>query len=144
MNQITKLTPDSFFETEFSDESFDNLLTDLKQIDSKIFEVDFILRENKLVDLYKVVKDSVILSSENYRLKTIEKFYKLDREEDIASGQDSLVAFEKYLDSGHKEILDEIIKYNEQDCKSLIYLQEWLISIKPDEIDIPEKIEEEN
>ena len=40
MNQITKLTPDSFFETEFSDESFDNLLTDLKQIDSKIFEVD--------------------------------------------------------------------------------------------------------
>ena len=114
-----------------------------QKYETKIFEVDFILRENKLVDLY-VVKDSVILSSENYRLKTIEKFYKLDREEDIASGQDSLVAFEKYLDSGHKEILDEIIKYNEQDCKSLIYLQEWLISIKPDEIDSPEKIEEEN
>ena len=115
-----------------------------QKYETKIFEVDFILRENKLVDLYKVVKDSVILSSENYRLKTIEKFYKLDREEDIASGQDSLVAFEKYLDSGHKEILDEIIKYNEQDCKSLIYLQEWLISIKPDEIDSLEKIEEEN
>ena len=115
-----------------------------QKYETKIFEVDFILRENKLVDLYKVVKDSVILSSENYRLKTIEKFYKLDREEDIASGQDSLVAFEKYLDSGHKEILDEIIKYNEQDCKSLIYLQEWLISIKPDEIDSSEKIEEEN
>ena len=42
-----------------------------QKYETKIFEVDFILRENKLVDLYKVVKDSVILSSENYRLKTI-------------------------------------------------------------------------
>ena len=37
----------------------------------KIKEVDFILRENKFVDLFKVVKDSVLLSAENYRLKTI-------------------------------------------------------------------------
>ena len=106
-----------------------------QKYETKISEVDFILREKKLIDLYKVVKDSVILSTENYRLKTIEKFYKLDREEDIASGQDSLVAFEKYLESGHDEILQEIIKYNEQDCKSLIHLQEWLIKIKPKNID---------
>ena len=58
----------------------------------------------------------------------------LDREENIASGQDSLVAFEKYLESGHEDILQEIIKYNQQDCKSLIYLQEWLIKIKPKNI----------
>ena len=107
-----------------------------QKYETKINEVDFILRENKLIDLYKVVKDSVILSTENYRLKTIEKFYKLDREEDIASGQDSLVAFEKYLESGHSEILEEIIKYNEQDCKSLIYLQEWLLKIKPKDIEL--------
>ena len=107
-----------------------------QKYETKIAEVDFILRERKLIDLYKVVKDSVILSTENYRLKTIEKFYKLDREEDIASGQDSLVAFEKYLESGHDEILEEIIKYNEQDCRSLIYLQEWLIKIKPKDIEI--------
>lgn len=40
MDQVTKLTPDSFFETEFSDESFDQLLTDLKLIDSKVFDID--------------------------------------------------------------------------------------------------------
>jgi len=109
--------------------------------ETKISEVDFILREKKLIDLYKVLKDSVILSTENYRLKTIEKFYKLDREENIASGQDSLVAFEKYLESGHEDILQEIIKYNQQDCKSLIYLQEWLIKIKPKNIKSSEKHE---
>ena len=100
----------------------------------KIKEVDFILREKKFIDLFKVVKDSVLLSVENYRLKTIEKFYNLDREEDISSGQDSLVAFENYLESGHQDILDEIVLYNKQDCKSLIYLQSWLNDIKPKEI----------
>ena len=100
----------------------------------KIKEVDFILRENKFVDLFKVVKDSILLSAENYRLKTIEKFYNLGRDEDIASGQDSLVAFENYLESGHEEILDEIILYNKQDCKSLIFLQSWLNDLKPKEI----------
>ena len=40
MNQITKLTPESFFETEFTDESYNNLLTDLKRIDKKLFGVN--------------------------------------------------------------------------------------------------------
>ena len=82
-----------------------------QKYETKIFEVDFILREKKLIDLFKVVKDSLLLSAENYKLKTIEKFYQINREEDISSGQDSLVAFEKYLDSGHEDILEEIILY---------------------------------
>lgn len=38
MDQVTKLTPGSIFETEFTDESFDQLMTDLNQIDSKILD----------------------------------------------------------------------------------------------------------
>ena len=37
-DQLSKLKPDSFFETEFTDESYEALKTDLKTIDSKIFE----------------------------------------------------------------------------------------------------------
>jgi hypothetical protein len=35
---FTKLQPDSFFDTEFSDEDFDNVIEDLKAIDSKVFD----------------------------------------------------------------------------------------------------------
>ena len=112
-----------------------------QKFETKISEVDYILREKKFIDLYKVLKDSVILSVENYRLKTIEKFYKLDREDDITSGLDSLVAFEKYLESGHEDILNEIVKYNKQDCKSLIYLQEWIEKLRPKNLESPPQIE---
>lgn len=40
MDRLTKLSPDSFFETEFSDENYHLLLADLKRIDSKVFEVE--------------------------------------------------------------------------------------------------------
>lgn len=40
IDQVTKLRADSFFETEFSDESIDQLVVDLKRIDTKVFEVD--------------------------------------------------------------------------------------------------------
>jgi len=38
IDQITKLNPDSFFETEFSDESLVQLLSELKQLDSRIVD----------------------------------------------------------------------------------------------------------
>ena len=37
-NQLTKLTPESFFETEFSDDSFNNLIKDLTEIDVKALQ----------------------------------------------------------------------------------------------------------
>ena len=40
MGQLIKLASDSLFETEFSDENYEALMTDLKRIDSKIFEAD--------------------------------------------------------------------------------------------------------
>ena len=38
-NTFKKLFPDSFFDTEFSDEEFDKVIEDLKAIDSKVFDI---------------------------------------------------------------------------------------------------------
>ena len=67
-------------------------------------------------------------------MKTIEKFYDFSHDSEVASGEDSLVAFEKYLESNSKEILNEIILYNQLDCESTEKLRDWILSIKPKNI----------
>ena len=103
--------------------------------DTKITELDYLLKNLKFVDLYKVIKDSLLLSTNDYRLKTIEKFYDFSHDSEVASGEDSLVAFEKYLESNSKEILNEIILYNKLDCESTEKLRDWLLSIMPKNIE---------
>ena len=75
-----------------------------------------------------------MLSTRDYKLKTIEKFYNFSHDSDVSSGEDSLVAFEKYLDSNSEEIIKEIIKYNKLDCESTEKLRDWIISIKPKDL----------
>ena len=80
---------------------------------------------------YNVIKDSLLLSTNDYKLKTIEKFYNFTHDSDVASGEDSLVAFENYLETNSKEILNEIILYNKFDCESTEKLRDWILSIMP-------------
>ena len=89
-------------------------------------EVDYLLSSKKFVDLYKIVKDSILLSTSDYKLKTIEKFYDFSHDSEVASGEDSLVAFEHYIDSGSKEIIESIIHYNKLDCESTEKLRDCL------------------
>ena len=106
-----------------------------KKYNTKNQELDHLLRNHKFVDLYKVIKDSLLLSTNDYRLKTIEKFYNFSHDTEVASGEDSLVAFENYLESNSKEILDEIVVYNQLDCESTEKLRDWILSIKPKNIE---------
>ena len=98
-------------------------------------ELDHLLRNHKFVDLYRVIKDSLLLSTNDYKLKTIEKFYNFTHDSDVASGEDSLVAFENYLETNSKEILNEIILYNKFDCESTEKLRDWILSIMPKNIE---------
>ncbi|MDC0253128.1 TM0106 family RecB-like putative nuclease, partial [Chloroflexi bacterium] len=102
---------------------------------TKIQELDYLLRNNKFVDLYRVIKDSLLLSTNDYKLKTIEKFYNFTHDSDVASGEDSLVAFENYLETNSKEIMNEIILYNKLDCESTEKLRDWVLSIMPKNIE---------
>ena len=89
------------------------------------------LSSKKFVDLYKIVKDSILLSTSDYKLKTIEKFYDFSHDSEVASGEDSLVAFEHYIDSGSKEIIESIIHYNKLDCESTEKLRDWIYDLRP-------------
>jgi predicted RecB family nuclease len=102
-------------------------------------EVDRLLRNEVLVDLYRVVRQGIRLSTDSYSLKKVERLYMPAREESIADAAGSMVMYERWLTSrdggadGDSSLLDEIALYNERDCTSTVQLRGWLEARRAEE-----------
>jgi uncharacterized protein len=94
-------------------------------------EVDDFLRDDVLVDLYRVVKQALRASVESYSIKAIEALYGFERTAEVSGGDESTVIFEEWLESGEEALLREIEAYNEEDCRSTVALHEWLLQRRP-------------
>lgn len=94
--------------------------------------VDDLLRQKKFVDLFKVVRQSLLISEPRYSLKNVERFYRGKRDGDVASAADSIVAYETWRITKDPQILRDIERYNAIDCRSTAGLRDWLISIRPE------------
>ena len=94
-------------------------------------EVDRLLRGEVLVDLYRVVKQSLVASRESYSLKDIEALYMGKRQDAISEAGSSIVAYESWIDCREQSILDAIATYNEQDLRSTWMLRDWLEERRP-------------
>jgi len=91
-------------------------------------EVDELLRGEVLVDLFAVVRQSLMISQSSYSIKKLEPFYGMVRSADIRKGDDSVVMFESWLkEPTDRAILEQIERYNEEDCRSTHLLREWLL-----------------
>ena len=95
-------------------------------------EVDDLLEGQVFVDLYRIVRQSVMIGEPSYSLKYVEHLYRGRREGDVASAGESMVYYQRWLiaqDGDSPEtsaILKQIRDYNEQDCASTTELAEWL------------------
>jgi len=99
-------------------------------------EVDQLLRNEVFVDLYKIVKGSLIVGEPRYSIKNIEQLYRDKRETDVGSGGDSVVAYENWRELHSiglegktwedSTILKGIRDYNIDDCNSTQELVDWL------------------
>jgi predicted RecB family nuclease len=94
-------------------------------------QLDFLLRNKKFIDLYRVVQQGIVTSEKGYSLKDLEVFYMPKRDGDVATAADSIVAYENWMLTKDQKILDDIEHYNEVDCRSTKGLRDWLISIRP-------------
>jgi len=104
-------------------------------------ELDDLLRDDVLVDLYPMVKRSIRVSSPSYSLKKLEPLYMGDqlRSSEVTNGADSITAYVEYTelrDAGRTDpsaaaaavaLLGEIADYNEYDCVSTLRLRDWLL-----------------
>jgi predicted RecB family nuclease len=96
-------------------------------------EIDDLLRGQVLVDLYRIVRQALRISKPSYSLKQVEKMYGYVRHASVRSGGESAVLFEEWLEIGDDTLLDDIERYNEDDCRSTEGLHRWLLSLRPAE-----------
>ena len=94
-------------------------------------EVDALLRGEVLIDLYRVVKQALQASVDSYSIKAVEKLYGFVRTAEVAGGDESVVRFEEWMETGDDALLDEVERYNEEDCRSTVELHEWLLELRP-------------
>ena len=95
-------------------------------------ELDQLLRGERLVDLYQVVRQGLLLSKRSYSIKRVEDFYWQEQrqagEGEIADGLTSVVEYERWLTGGREDdgVLAQIRRYNREDVRSTHALHEWL------------------
>mgnify|MGYP000146161756 CR=1 FL=1 len=92
--------------------------------------VDFLLRNQKFVDLYRVVEHTLRTSEKDYSLKSLEKFYRKEREANIKTAAESIRLYDNWCSTNDDKIKDDIIHYNEEDCVSTGDLRDFLLDEK--------------
>ncbi|OOC53824.1 MULTISPECIES: TM0106 family RecB-like putative nuclease [Nocardiopsis] len=97
-------------------------------------EVNRLLRENRLVDLYTVVRKSLRVSQRSYSIKYLEPLYLSGaRSGGVTTATSSIDAYAAYLRATHtgqheqaQHVLADIAAYNRDDCHSTARLRDWL------------------
>jgi predicted RecB family nuclease len=103
-------------------------------------EVDDLLRNEVFVDLYTVVRQSLIVGEPSYSLKNIEHLYRVEsRGGSVATADESIVAYDRWLqdkdgeDVSTSQKLQAIRDYNRDDCLSTVQLADWLQKLQAEQ-----------
>ncbi len=89
-------------------------------------ELDQLLRAERFVDLYPVVRQSMRISKESYSIKKVEAFYGRHHDGAVADAMSSVLAYERWIVEQDQATLDAIEAYNKDDVDSTRDLHAWL------------------
>jgi predicted RecB family nuclease len=88
------------------------------------------LFRNRMVDLNTVVERTVALPTRNYSLKTVGRFIGFKYSSVEAGGAQSIAWFQEYqADQTKKDLLETLLTYNEEDCRALRAVRDWLVKL---------------
>lgn len=104
-------------------------------------QVDQLLRANKFVDLYGIVRQGIRASVEKYSIKDLEAFTGYERKIALHEMITHKRAFEHNLELGrYDDITDEmknaVLLYNQDDTDSTLCLRNWLEKKRQEAIDL--------
>ena len=94
-------------------------------------EMDRMLRADRFVDLYAVVKHSLRASVERYSIKDLEPFFSFTRSVELATAGTHRRVVERALEFNAPDAIttedrEAVEGYNRDDCVSALRLREWL------------------
>ncbi|MBV9288473.1 MAG: TM0106 family RecB-like putative nuclease [Hyphomicrobiales bacterium] len=94
-------------------------------------EVDSLLRAQRFIDLYGVVRTGLRASVESYSIKKLEPLYGLSRATSLDAASSALAAVQACLELGEAMLIEDcdrevVAGYNRDDCLSALGLRDWL------------------
>lgn len=100
-------------------------------------QIDELLRDGVLVDLYPLVRKTIRVGTESYSIKSLEPLYMGNelRSGEVTTATASITEYARYCelrDAGNTDdaatVLKEIEEYNRYDCRSTRRLRDWLMA----------------
>ncbi|MEM6255415.1 MAG: TM0106 family RecB-like putative nuclease [Cyanobacteria bacterium P01_D01_bin.156] len=89
-----------------------------------IVDIDELL--SRFVDIHKRIVDAVTLPIESYALKHIARWIGFEWRDSSANGAQSICWYDNWLASQDEQYLNDILKYNEDDCRATFWVKRWL------------------
>lgn len=84
---------------------------------------------DNMVDLFKMIKDTVILPTLSYSLKEIARWLGFHWSNRQANAPQSMLWYALWLETGERRYLDWSIEYNRDDCEATKVVKDWLVTV---------------
>ncbi len=82
---------------------------------------------SRCIDLHERVTRLVVLPVESYALKHIARWLGFEWRDANATGAQAVCWYTQWLETQDRAYLDAIVTYNEDDCRAMYHLKNWLI-----------------
>lgn len=85
--------------------------------------------DENMVDLMKICGKAVVFPVLFYSLKDIARYLGFSWRNKKASGMQSIIWYDKWLNEQDKKALNDVVEYNEDDVKATKHLKDWLAAL---------------
>ncbi len=82
----------------------------------------------RFVDLHDRITQTVTLPVESYALKHIARWMGFDWRDPSANGAKAIYWYAEWLATGNRTFLQQIVDYNEDDCRATYHVKNWLVA----------------
>jgi predicted RecB family nuclease len=81
----------------------------------------------RFIDIHARITQTVTLPVESYALKHLARWVGFQWRNPTANGAQCVCWYEDWINTGNQHYVDEILAYNEDDCRATYLVKDWLL-----------------